>query len=105
MAGDRVWQRDLRLRVVVGPLDHAGFSSFLPGGLAARALKSLLGLLAGVTLEYEVELILRGEEVRSTVLGPAPSGRLGWDAYLVTGPQADDRDDVRYALQPIEQLA
>jgi type VI secretion system protein ImpH len=43
----------------------------------------------------------RGAEVRSTVLGPAPSGRLGWDAYLVTGPQADDRGDVRYDVQPL----
>lgn len=51
MAGIRVWQRDLRLRIVIGPLDHAGFTTFLPGGLAARALKSLLGLLARVTLD------------------------------------------------------
>ena len=104
MVGDRVWQRDLRLRVVAGPLDHAGFTSLLPGGLAARALNSMLGLLAGVTLEYEVELILRSDAVRSTVLGPAP-GRLGWDAYLVTGPQEQARRDVRYGLQPIEQMA
>jgi type VI secretion system protein ImpH len=96
-----VWQRDLRLRIVAGPLDHAGFTSFLPGGLAARALNNLLGLLVGVTLEYEVELILRGDEVRSTVLGPAPGGRLGWDAYLVDGPQESDRGDVRYGMQPI----
>jgi type VI secretion system protein ImpH len=102
MAGTRVWQRDLRLRVVVGPLDHAGFTAFLPGGLAARALRSLLGLLAGVTLDYEVELILRGAAVRSTTLGPAPGGRLGWDAYLVDGPQEHDRGDVRYDLQPIQ---
>ena len=103
MAGVRVWQRDLRMRVVVGPLDHAGFTSFLPGGLAARALESLLGLLAGVTLAYEVALILRGPEVRSTVLGPAPGGRLGRDAYLVTGPQVDDRGDVRYDVQPMQR--
>jgi type VI secretion system protein ImpH len=101
MAGVRVWQRDLRMRVVIGPLDHAGFTSFLPGGLAARALKSMLGLLAGITLDYDIELILRGAEVRSTVLGPAPSGRLGWDAYLVTGPQVADRDDVHYDVQPL----
>ena len=103
MAGVRVWQRDLRMRVVVGPLDHAGFTSFLPGGLAARALESLLGLLASVTLDYEVALILRGPEVRSTVLGPAPGGRLGRDAYLVTGPQADNRGDVRYDVQPMQR--
>jgi type VI secretion system protein ImpH len=101
MAGVRVWQRDLRLRIVIGPLDHDGFTSFLPGGLAARALRSMLSLLAGVTLDYEVELILRGAEVRSTTLGPAPNGCLGWDAYLVTGPQAQDRDDVRYDVQPV----
>jgi type VI secretion system protein ImpH len=102
MAGIRVWQRDLRLRIVIGPLDHAGFTTFLPGGLASRALKSLLGLLAGVTLEYEIELILRGAEVRSTILGPASGGRLGWDAYLVTGPQAADRGDVRYDVQALQ---
>jgi type VI secretion system protein ImpH len=101
MAGVRVWQRDLRLRIVIGPLDHAGFTAFLPGGLAARALRSMLGLLGGVTLDYEVQLILRGADMRSASLGPASGGRLGWDAYLVTGPQPDDRADVRYDVQPV----
>jgi type VI secretion system protein ImpH len=106
MAGVRVWQRDLRLRVTIGPLDHAGFSAFLPGGLAARALGSLLGLMAGITFEYEVELILRGPDVPATTLDPAPTGRLGWDTYLVTdrdesgGTRRPDRNDVRYDLQP-----
>jgi type VI secretion system protein ImpH len=56
--------------------------------------------MAGVMLDYEIELVLRGPEVRSTILGPAPSGRLGWDAYLA-GPQADDRTDVRYDVHPL----
>jgi type VI secretion system protein ImpH len=111
MAGVRVWQRDLRLRVTIGPLDHAGFSAFLPGGLAARALGSLLGLMAGVTFEYEVELILRGQDVPGTTLDPVPTGRLGWDSYLVTHTNTEtstatsterpDRNDVRYDLQPL----
>jgi type VI secretion system protein ImpH len=98
MAGVRVWQRDLRLRLVVGPLDRAGFDAFLPGGQAARALKSLVGLLTGVTLEYEVELVLQAAAVRSTTLDAAPTARLGWDAYLVTGPQSADRRDVHYEM-------
>ena len=62
--------------------------------------------MAGVTLDYEIELVLRGPEVRSTILGPAilglaPSARLGWDAYLVAGPQADDRTDVLYDVHPL----
>jgi type VI secretion system protein ImpH len=99
MAGTRVWQRDLRLRLVIGPLDRASFDAFLPGGLAARALRSILALFTGVTLEYEVELVLRAADVREVSLKEgATIGRLGWDAYLVEGTQERDRRDVRYEL-------
>jgi type VI secretion system protein ImpH len=99
MVGARVWQRNLRLRLVVGPLDRAGFGAFLPGGLASRALKSMLALFTGVSLEYEVELVLRAADVQGVSLGgDGYDGRLGWDAYLVSGPQAQDRNDVRYEL-------
>nr|WP_314543787.1 type VI secretion system baseplate subunit TssG [uncultured Massilia sp.] len=102
MAGVRVWQRDLRLRLVVGPLDGPRFDTFLPGGLAAHALKSMLSLFTGVALEYEVELVLLGSAVRGTVLPHADdgqgAGRLGWDAYLVTEAQTRDRNDVCYQL-------
>ena len=97
IAGGRVWQRDLRLRLVVGPLDHAGFTAFLPGGLAARALKSLLTMFTGLALEYEVELVLRAADVWPVAIAEhGHPGRLGWDAYLVEGPQVQDRSDVHY---------
>jgi type VI secretion system protein ImpH len=99
MAGGRVWQRDLRLRLVIGPLDHGGFLAFLPGGRAARALASLVRMFTGVTLEYEVELVLRAADVGSVTMAPDQKrGRLGWDAYLVEGPQAHNRNDVRYGI-------
>jgi type VI secretion system protein ImpH len=99
IAGARVWQRDLRLRLVIGPLDHAGLDAFLPGGLAARALKSLLAMFTGVSFEYEVELVLRGADVRPvTMMDGSKLGRLGWDSYLVDGPQEQDRNDVHYYL-------
>jgi type VI secretion system protein ImpH len=99
IAGARVWQRDLRLRLVIGPLDHAGFTAFLPGGLAARALKSLLAMLTGVSFEYEVELVLRAADVRPVTMAEGSAlGRLGWDSYLVDSPQTADRNDVHYDL-------
>jgi type VI secretion system protein ImpH len=102
MAGVRVWQRDLRLRLAIGPLDRASFDAFLPGGLAARALRSLLTLFTGVTLEYEVELVLRAADVREVTLKEGSAiGRLGWDAYLVSGSQDADRRDVRYELHTL----
>jgi type VI secretion system protein ImpH len=99
MAGARVWQRDLRLRLVIGPLDYASFDAFLPGGAAARALKSLVTMFTGVSLEYEVELVLHAAAVRGVSLGGERHvGRLGWDAFLVMGPQTQDRNDVRYEI-------
>ena len=100
IAGERVWQRDLRLRLIVGPLDHAGFTNFLPGGLAARALGSLLTMFTGLCLEYEIELVLRAADVRPVMMREGSNlGRLGWDTYLVDGPQGRDRNDVHYDLR------
>lgn len=98
MTGARIWQRDLRLRLVVGPLDDAGFAAFLPGGSAAHALRTLLSLFTGLTLEYEIELVLRAADVRSVTLGDDHAGLLGWNAYLVDAPQTQDRKDVRYEI-------
>jgi type VI secretion system protein ImpH len=104
LAGARVWQRDLRLRVVIGPLDHQALQAFLPGGLAARALHSLVTMLTGTALEYEVRLVLRAEDVRAVQLAGADAapntsvGRLGWDSYMLSRPSTRARGDVRYRV-------
>jgi type VI secretion system protein ImpH len=100
MAGTRVWQRDLRLRLVIGPLDLASYEAFLPGGRAARALGNMVTMFTGLSLEYEVQLVLRAADVRgSTLAGTRTAGaRLGWDGFLVDGPQIQDRADVRYEI-------
>lgn len=98
MTGARVWQRDLRLRLIVGPLDRAGFAAFLPGGTAAAALRTLLSLFTGLTLEYEIELVLRAADVNSVTLGDDDAGLLGWNTYLVDAPQTQDRRDVCYEI-------
>lgn len=101
LAGERVWQRDLRVRVVLGPLDHAKFRRFLPAGPGALALRELLTLLSGVSLEYEIKLVLRADAVRGSELAstrPLVEGRLGWDTYLQTQAQPHDRSDVSYDI-------
>jgi type VI secretion system protein ImpH len=99
--GERVWQRDLRVRIILGPLDHMRFRRFLPGESGAQALKALLTMLSGVSLEYEVNLRLRREDVQGCALHserPATSFRLGWDTFLQTRPANEDRLDVRYDI-------
>jgi type VI secretion system protein ImpH len=110
LVGQRVWQRDLRMRLTVGPLDHAHFDAFLPGGAAARALARMLAMFTGLCLEYEVQLVLRAADVHGVTLdapadgpmaGQGGGARLGWDSFLITGGEARDRADVRYAIHTL----
>ncbi len=99
--GERVWQRDMRMRLVLGPLSHQRFQRFLPGGAGAAALRELITLYSGVSLEYEINLQLRQDDVQGCQLNsqrPASLGRLGWDTFLQTRPANDDRADVRYDI-------
>jgi len=103
LLGERVWQRNLCVRLVLGPLDHNLFLRFLPGGAGAHALGQWLGLLLGPALEVEVQLRLRREAVQASALRsdrPPLAGRLGWDTFLLTEPATSDRQDVHYDIRP-----
>lgn len=102
LAGGRVWQRDLRMRLWIGPLDRADFDDFLPGGQAAAALAKWLTLLTGSSLEYEVRLVLRAEHVRGVGLGPQGSARLGFDSYLCSRPATGARSDTTYGINTLQ---
>jgi type VI secretion system protein ImpH len=96
--GDRVWQRDLRLRLTLGPLGAERFARFLPGGAGALALRELLALLGGPTFEYEVRLAVKTEDLRGLSLTEQSGPRLGWDSFLVTEAGSGIRTDAGYDL-------
>jgi len=102
LAGNRVWQRDLRLQLMVGPLTRERFDAFLPGGDAAHALKKWLVLLTGSCLEYEVRLVLKAEDVRGAGFGEGQQARLGWDSYLCTRPSGIARSDAGYGIHTLQ---
>jgi type VI secretion system protein ImpH len=102
LVGERVWQRDLRMRLTIGPLPRDKFRRFLPGGPAALALRELLTMLTGVSLEYEIRLSLRAQDVQGATLSSAGDGaRLGWDSFLVTQGQQQDRSDAGYDIHTV----
>lgn len=112
LAGARVWQRDLRMRLWVGPLDREHFDDFLPGGSAALALAKWLTLLTGACLEYEIRLTLKAKHVRGIQLGdgiglssaPDEGGgaRLGWDSYVCSRPSPEPRSDTCYDIHTLQ---
>lgn len=99
---DRVWQRDLRVRLHLGPLDFKQFCRFLPQSPGALALRELLRTFVGVALEFEINLQLHACAVTGVVLDsqrPALAGCLGWNTYLQTLPSVADRCDVVYDIE------
>lgn len=94
--GERLWRRDLGIRVRVGPLDRAGFDRFLPGAPASRALSQLLDMFATSLPHREVQLVLRADDVPGARLDSG--ARLGLDAFVSNQDEPRDRGDVCYRL-------
>ena len=81
LVGGRVWTRQHKFRVVFGPLSLTEYERLLPGGESLHRLIPIVRNYAGDTLIWDVNLILRSEEVPPTRLGRA--GRLGWTSWLM----------------------
>jgi len=101
MAGERVWQRNLRVRIHIGPLSKAAYESFLPRGEHAAALEKLLSLATGSQFEYEVRPILRAADVTPSQLNSSAGVRLGFDAFMVSREVLQDRADTVFELHAI----
>ncbi len=83
-AGARVWDRQYRFRLHLGPLTHAQLLAFLPGGEAWPRLLHWVRLLAGRELQWELELEIATVQQPRPELGRTPgvSPRLGLTSRL-----------------------
>lgn len=97
--GQRLWRRDLRIRLNIGPLDEAGRDRCLPNGEMAAAIRRMLQRFGLANLQCEVRLLLQPQCVRPVVLRASSSShRLGWGSFLTTIEGAPAGADVRYLL-------
>lgn len=99
MLGEHVWLRHVRARLVLGPLSASQYEDFLPNAPSTSELIRLLHLLVGMTLEFELQPVLKSEEVKPVQLGS--NGRVGYDAFLVTRSSQVDRSEMRYTLNEL----
>lgn len=94
MLGSRVWDRQHKFRICIGPLDLAQYESFLPGGTAIAKIVAWVRQYVNFELEWDLRLILRHQQVPQTRLGRY--GRLGWTTWLGRRePRSVDVDDLR----------
>jgi len=89
-AGSRVWDRQYRFRLHLGPLTLAQYESFLPGAPAWRPLNEWVTLLAGAQMRWELELSLREAERPAPRLGRTGM-RLGITSWLTRPGRAPAR--------------
>ena len=95
VVGDEVWDRQSGVRIRLGPLTLDQYRAFLPDGDAHQPLGALIRFFSGGELSFEVQLVLRKEEVPPCELGgDGPTApRLGWLTWARTAPMPRDPDD------------
>lgn len=93
VAGSRVWDRQHKFRIVLGPLTLDQYESFLPASastpattrtsLGRRPLRKLVDWVRFYLcfeLDWDVRLVLKAADVPALRLGT--TGRLGWTTWL-----------------------
>ncbi len=81
LLGRRVWGRQHKFRLVFGPLSLLDYTRLLPGGASFQKLIPIVSNYAGEVLTWDVQMILRRNEVPAIRLGQ--QGRLGWTTWLM----------------------
>lgn len=104
--GSRMWDCQQRFRIRLGPLSLDQYQRLLPAapayerragadakaGASLRRLRAWVDLYVGHERSWDVQLILKKDEVPSSRLGSF--GRLGWTMWLKTTPPGADADDL-----------
>ena len=90
--GSRVWTRSAKFRLHIGPLSLAEYERLLPGGPSLARLTAIVRNYAGDTLVWDINLVLKREEVPRAVLGKTT--RLGQTSWIGTPDTTKDADDL-----------
>jgi type VI secretion system protein ImpH len=91
IAGDEIWDHQSRACLKLGPLDIEQYLDFLPTGRAAEPLQTLLHFFSGREIEFEVQLILKRDDVPVCELGKDLQAKpfLGWTTWMKSSPSFD----------------
>jgi type VI secretion system protein ImpH len=80
--GSRIPDRSGKVRIALGPMSFARYTTFLPEADSFADLCSIANLWVFKRFEYDTEMIVKREEVPPLKLDPAGPPRLGWTSWL-----------------------
>lgn len=90
--GKRVWDRQHKFRLRIGPMDLCRYEELLPGGHAIAELEACVRNYAGLEYAWDAQLLLRADCVPALQLGR--TCRLGYSSWLGTRCSAAAADDL-----------
>jgi type VI secretion system protein ImpH len=97
VVGDEIWDQQSGVRLRLGPLTLQRYMEFLPQGSAYEPLQAITRFYAGDELDFEIQLVLKREEVPACELDETADGRvipqLGWSTWAKTSPMDRDPGD------------
>jgi type VI secretion system protein ImpH len=97
VVGKRVWDRQHKFRVIIGPLTLRQYENFLPIGGDVQALIDWVRLYLSLELDWDVQLVLKAADVPELRLGRGV--RLGWTTWVGRRRTERDADDLRLDLE------
>lgn len=98
IAGDQIWDQQYGARIKLGPLTLEQYLDFLPSGTAHAPLKSLANFMGRGEIDFDVQLILRKEDVPACELGADEAPRLGWTSWAKTRPLAAHAGETSFSI-------
>jgi type VI secretion system protein ImpH len=100
--GSRVWDRQHKFRIRLGPLTLEQYERFLPGHAPLRRLVDWVRLFLCLELDWDLRLVLHRREVPPLALGSG--ARLGWTSWLGRRAPIADADDLCLAADALCDL-
>lgn len=100
--GSRVWERQTKFRIVMGPLDFDTYLGLLPGRDSLSRLTALVRNYIGDELDWDLKLVLKKKDVPGLCLDKKKgfSAQLGWTTWLAKNEPDMDVDDL--ILRPLK---
>jgi type VI secretion system protein ImpH len=87
VVGARVWDVQSKFRLRVGPLSYAEFRGLIPNGHALRPLCQMTRTYVGPELDFDVQPVLKPDEVPWCRLEAGGDGPLlGWNTWVRNQP-------------------
>jgi type VI secretion system protein ImpH len=100
VAGTRIWDRQSKFRIRLGPLTYEQFVQFLPSGNQHRQTADVSRLYAGPDWDMDLQLVLQAQEVPACQLDDSLDGpQLGWNTWIANSPFQHDVEDAILMLE------